>query len=457
MILEGRKVLVVGLGKTGEALCPFLLNQGARVKVSEKMNSEEMGQAVSFWRQKGVPVETGKHELESFLESDLIVPSPGVPMIPELEASRKKGIKIISEIELAYSFLKGKIVGITGSNGKSTTATLIHKILKEGGFEAFLAGNIGMPLISFVENSKDEHIYVTEISSFQLEYAEAFRVAVSIFLNISPDHLDWHTSFNDYFEAKKKLLTSQRENDIAILNRDDPQVWSLHSEGPDQVYAFSRKSKVSLGSHIEGDWVMLHDKDKKEERLMKSTEIPLIGIHNQENILASSIVGHIYGLPLSRIKDSIKSFKGLEHRLEKVLTIKGVDFYNDSKATNIDATLKSIQSFEKKIILILGGRDKGGDFHKLKKAIREKVKKIILIGEAKERIEKALNNASPLASVASLKEAVRVGYSEARPGEIILLAPACTSFDMFLNFEERGRVFKQEVFALERSLEEETR
>ena len=453
MILEGKKVLVVGLGKTGEALCRFLLDHGAQVMISEKKNSEEMSQKVSFWRQKGVRVESGKHELESFLQSDVIVPSPGVPMIPELEEARKKGIKIISEIELAYRFLKGKIIGITGSNGKSTTATLTHKILKEGGLEAFLAGNIGTPLISFVENSKDEHIYVTEISSFQLEYADKFRAPISVFLNISPDHLDWHTSFHAYFGAKKKLLAAQNEDDIAILNRDDPQVWMLDKESKARIYAFSRERKVSPGCYIEGDWVVLQD--KKEERLMRGAEIPLIGIHNQENIMASSLVGHIFGLSLQQIKESIKGFKGLEHRLEKVLTIKGVDFYNDSKATNVDAALKSIQSFDRKIILILGGRDKGGDFYKLAKAIREKVKKIILIGEAREKIARALNNTGPSESVSSLKEAVRAGYSEAGPGEVILLAPACTSFDMFQSFEERGKVFKQEVFALEQILEKE--
>jgi UDP-N-acetylmuramoylalanine--D-glutamate ligase len=455
MILEGKKVLVVGLGKTGEALCRFLLNHGARVMISEKKNSEEMSQKFFLWKKRGVRVESGAHELESFLGSDFIFPSPGVPMIPELAAARKRGIKIISEIELAYKFLRGKIIGITGSNGKSTTATLTHKILKEGGLKAFLAGNIGTPLISFVENSEDDHVYVTEISSFQLEYVDEFKAPISVFLNISPDHLDWHSSFAAYFGAKKKLLAAQTEDDIAILNRDDLRVWRLEKESKARVYAFSRERKVSPGCYTEGGWVVLQD--KKEERLLRSAEIPLIGIHNQENIMASSLVGHVFGLSLPQIKKSIKGFKGLEHRLEKVLTIKGIDFYNDSKATNVDATLKSIQSFDRKIILILGGRDKGSDFHKLAKAIREKVKKTILIGEAKEKIARALNNTVPSESVYSLREAVRTGYSEARPGEIILLSPACTSFDMFQNFEERGKVFKQEIFALEQSLEKELR
>jgi len=253
MNLEGKRILVVGLGNTGEALCSFLLHHGAQVKVSEKKKPEEMGQKISFWEQKGIAVEAGKHNQKSFMEADLIVLSPGVPWLPELETARAQGVKIISEIELAYKFLKGKVVGITGSNGKSTTATLTQKILEEGGLETYLAGNIGTPLISFVENSKEDDIYVTEISSFQLKHIEQFRASVSVLLNVSPDHLDWHPSFTDYYEAKKKLIISQRENDIAILNRDDPLVWALKEEGKFQVYAFSRKNKVSRGCFLQGE------------------------------------------------------------------------------------------------------------------------------------------------------------------------------------------------------------
>jgi UDP-N-acetylmuramoylalanine--D-glutamate ligase len=453
MNLEGKRVLVVGLGNTGEALCNFLLRHGAQVKVSEKKAPEEMEQKILSWEKKGVRVEAGKHDQKSFLEADLIVPSPGVPWLPELEAARAKGIKIISEIDLAYKFLKGKIVGITGSNGKSTTATLSQKILEEGGLKAYLAGNIGTPLISFVDNSQDDHIYVTEISSFQLEHTEEFRVSVSVLLNISPDHLDWHPSFADYYEAKKKLIVFQRENDIAILNRDDPLVWALKEEGKHQVYAFSRKEKVYPGCFLNGDWIVLSN--KKDEKLIRTSLIPLLGIHNQENIMASALVGHILGIPPSRIKEPIKSFRGLAHRLEKITSIRGVDFYDDSKATNVDATSKSIQSFERNIILILGGRDKGGDFKKLRKPVKENVKMIILLGEAKEKIRTALKGIVPLETVSSLGEAVSLGYSRAKPQEVVLLAPACTSFDMFQNFEERGKVFKHEVLALEKKLGKE--
>lgn len=453
MKLEGKKVLVVGLGSTGEAVSRFLLHHGARVKISEKKKEEELGQKISRWERKGVIVEAGKHERKSFIESELIIPSPGVPWLPELEAARAQGVKIISEIELAYRFLKGKIVGITGTNGKSTTTTLTRKILKAGGIPAYLAGNIGTPLISFVENSKDEHIYVVEVSSFQLEHTEQFRASISVILNITPDHLDWHPSFDDYYQAKKKLIHNQKENDISILNRDDPMVWPLREEGKSRVYAFSRKGKVSPGCFLQRDWIVISN--TQEEKLVRASDVPLLGIHNQENIMASALVSHILGMPLSGIKEPIQSFRGLEHRLEKVLTLKGVDFFNDSKATNVDATFKSIQSFNRKIILILGGRDKGGDFRKLREPIKERVKKVILLGEAKEKIRNALKDCVPMETASSLKDAVHASYSEAKPDEVVLLAPACTSFDMFQNFEERGKVFKHEVSVLEKNIRKE--
>jgi len=446
-------VLVVGLGRTGEALCDFLLDHGAQVKVSENKTLREHSRAVRDWQKKGVQFEMGGHKTESFLEADLIVPSPGVPWLSELEAAQNQGIPIVSEIELAYLFLRGHIVGITGTNGKSTTATLAHKILKDAGLPAFLAGNIGTPLISFVEHSRDDHIYVTEVSSFQLKHIEHFKASISVFLNISPDHLDWHSSFDDYYQSKKNLLATQQENDTAVLNRDDPLIWAWKEEGKAQVYSFSRKTEVEKGCFIQGDWIIL--KDKGEERLIKTSDIPLFGIHNLENVMAAALVSHILGVPLPRIRESVESFQGLEHRLEKITAIKGIDFYNDSKATNVDAALKSIQSFERKIVLILGGRDKGGDFKKLKVQVAEKAKHVLLIGEAEEKIRNALEGSVTMTPVSSLKEAVRAGYALAEAGEVVLLAPACTSFDMFQNFEERGRVFKQEVLSLAKELEQE--
>lgn len=450
MNLEGKKVLVIGLGKTGKALCNFLIERRALVKVSEKNSSEKLGNDLDFWATKGITVETGSHNLSSFLDADLIIPSPGVPMLPEMVKARTEGVPIISEAELASRFLKGKIVGITGSNGKSTTATLTHNILKEGHLESFLAGNIGTPLISFVNKSADNHIYVTELSSFQLEHIENFSASVSVFLNLTPDHLDWHNNYKNYFEAKKKLIIAQKKTGITILNRDDAAVWALAEEAPTRVFAFSRNKEIQDGCSIQKNWIVL--RDEIEEKIMKVSDISLLGAHNLENVMASAIVGHLFSVPVSLIRESIKSFKGLEHRLEKVSNIRGVEFYNDSKATNVEAAITSIGSFNQPIILILGGRDKGGDFTKLRTPVQERVKKILLIGEAKEKIKRDLDSFIPMSDVKTLEEAVKEGFSSANPGEIVLLAPACTSFDMFSNFEERGKIFKKEVFSLERKI-----
>jgi UDP-N-acetylmuramoylalanine--D-glutamate ligase len=447
MELEGRETLIVGFGKTGEELCRFLLNQGAHVTVSEKREAGQFSEKIGFWQDRGVVFETGGHQKETFLNSETIFPSPGVPQIPELEEAIAKGVEVLSEIELAFRFLRGRVVGITGTNGKSTTTTLSNKILHDGGIKSYLAGNIGTPLISYVEESKDDHIYVTELSSFQLEYVKQFRAYISVLLNLSPDHLDWHGSFSNYFEAKKHLFKLQDEEDITILNRDDPLVWDLREEIKPKVFGFSRSHRVVPGCFIEKEWIVCTN--GKDERIIHIGDIPLQGVHNQENVMSSTLIGFLFGIPAPVIIQTIKSFRSLEHRLEEVATLERVVFFNDSKATNVGATLKSLQSFDRKIILILGGRDKGGNFELLKKPVEEHVKKILLIGEAQEIIAHALKNDSgiPMESVSSLREAVELGFAAASPGEIVLLAPACTSFDMFQNFEERGRVFKREVFA----------
>jgi UDP-N-acetylmuramoylalanine--D-glutamate ligase len=288
---------------------------------------------------------------------------------------------------------------------------------------------------------------VTELSSFQLEYVKQFRAYISVLLNLSPDHLDWHGNFADYFEAKKHLLKLQDEEDITILNRDDPLVWDLRGEIKPKVFGFSRSHRVVPGCFIEREWIVCAN--GSEERIFPIGDIPLQGVHNQENVLGSTLIGFLFGIPTSTMRETVKSFQSLEHRLEEVATLASVVFYNDSKATNVGATLKSLESFDKKIILILGGRDKGGNFEQLKKSVKEHVKKILLIGEAKEKIAHALKNdlGVPMEHVSSLREAVELGFAAASPGEVVLLAPACTSFDMFQNFEERGRVFKSEVFA----------
>jgi UDP-N-acetylmuramoylalanine--D-glutamate ligase len=449
MELRGKKVLVVGFELTGEALCAFLAARGAEVLVTEKKSAEVLAERIRPWRARGIAFETGGHRPGSFLGADLIVPSPGVPPLPEIRAAREKGVPVLSEIELACRFLRGRIIGVTGSNGKSTTTTLARKILKEAGLKAFLAGNIGKPLISFVDRSRDDHIYVTEISSFMLEYVDRFKPAAAAFLNVSQNHLDWHGSFEGYFATKKKLILAMDASGTAILNRDDPLVWGLAQETPAGVYAFSRKRRPARGAFLEDGRIVLRDKGE-ERRLIRASAVPLPGAHNLENVMAAAVIGLISGVPAARIKASVLGFRGLEHRLEDVLTLRGVRFVNDSKATTVDATMKALASFDRPVVLILGGRDKGADFTPLRRALRGKVKAVVLVGEASDKIERALAGAVPVERVTNYRDVVARAFDRAAPGDVVLLAPAATSWDMFRNFEERGRTFKSEVRRLAR-------
>jgi len=444
MEIAGQKVVIVGFGKTGRALAGFFVRRKAKVTVSEIREDGELRTKTGGWKKMGVVFETGGHRALTFLAADLIVPSPGAAALPELKAAAKTDVQVLSEIELASRFLKGRIVGITGTNGKSTTATLAHKILKEAGLSAFLAGNIGTPLISFVDRSRADHVYVTEISSFQLEHVEQFRAAISVFLNLSLNHLDWHASFDRYVAAKKRIFQAQGAADIAILNADDRLVRGLAKEIHPKIYFFSRRKEIRRGCFVRDGWIILRD-DGGEERLMKTVDIPLPGLHNQENVMAAALIGRVLGVPGRSMRNSIRSFSGLEHRLEQVLTLRGVDFINDSKATTVDATVKAIQSFDRRIVLIMGGRDKGADFGLLRRPVRQSVKGIVLLGEAKSKIAAALRGLVPMAEAASLRQAIVAAFAAASRGEIVLLAPACTSFDMFKNFEARGRAFKREV------------
>ncbi|OGD17040.1 MAG: UDP-N-acetylmuramoylalanine--D-glutamate ligase [Candidatus Aminicenantes bacterium RBG_16_63_14] len=443
MELRDKNVLIVGFERTGEALCRFLLDRGARVRVTEKKDAAALGDKVRAFAEQGVLFESGGHQPESFLGADLIVPSPGVPPIAEILAAREKGVPVVSEIELAYLFLRGKIVGITGSNGKSTTTALVYNILRDAGFKARLAGNIGTPLVSFVEKSRDDEIYVTEISSFQLEYTERFTPAVAAVLNVSENHIDWHGTFENYFGAKKKLVLRQGPDGVAVLNRDDPLAWNLAGEAASRVYGFSRKRRLARGAFVEDGWVVV--RDGEPERVLRASRVPLPGAHNLENVLAAALIGRLLGVPAPTLGRSILAFRGLEHRLEDVLRVGGVRFVNDSKATTVDATLKALASFDRPIVLILGGRGKGGDFSPLRKEVRRRVRSVVLVGEAADKIEAALGGVVPVARVSTYRDVVRTAFEKAARGDVVLLAPACTSWDMFKNFEERGRTYKSEV------------
>ena len=449
MNLDGRNVLVVGLARTGEATAAFLLRRGARVTVTESKSRAELGSKAETWVRRGVTLEAGGHTPAAFLEADLIIPSPGVPRLPEIAAARDRGIPVWSEIELASRFLKGSIVGLTGTNGKSTTTTLLHRILKDAGRPAFLAGNIGTPLISFVDRSRDDHLYVTEISSFQLEYIHAFRARLALVLNLSGNHLDWHGTMDDYAAAKAKLVLGQKAGDAAVLNREDARVWAWKEAAVSDVFAFSGKRPVRRGAFVRDGWVVVRD-GGDERRILPVSEIKLPGLHNRENVLAAAAAARILGVAPSRIRASVRGFRGLEHRLEPVATVRGVSFINDSKATTVDATLKALAGFTRPVVLILGGKDKGSDFRPLRKAVRRGVKAVVLVGSAREKIREALAGTVPLLEAETYPEVVRTARAAAAPGDIVLLAPACTSWDMFRNFEERGRVFKREVRRLAR-------
>jgi UDP-N-acetylmuramoylalanine--D-glutamate ligase len=443
MDLRGKNVLIVGFERTGEALARFLVDRGARVRVTDKKPAEALGTKIGEFAARGVVFETGGHRMESFLGADLIVPSPGVPPIAEVRAARDKGVPVLSEIELAYLFLRGRIIGLTGSNGKSTTATLVHRILADAGLRARLAGNIGTPLISFVDRSRDDDLYVTEISSFQLEYTERFTPAVAALLNVSENHIDWHGTFESYFAAKKKLLTRMGPEGRAVLNRDDARVWKLREETEARVYGFSRRRRPARGAYVEDGWVVV--RDGAPERVLPAARIPLPGAHNLENVLAAALIGRLLGVTPASMRRTIRAFHGLEHRLEDVQTVRGVRFVNDSKATTVDATLKALASFDRPVVLILGGRGKGGDYGPLRPAVRRQARSVVLVGEAADKIAQALGGAVPVDRAADYREVVRTAFARARRGDVVLLAPAATSWDMFKNFEERGRTFKREV------------
>jgi UDP-N-acetylmuramoylalanine--D-glutamate ligase len=450
MELRGKSVLIVGFERTGEALARFLADRGARVRVSDKKPAEAFGGKLRPFEARGVAFELGGHRAETFLGANIIVPSPGVPPIPEIRAAREKGVPVLSEIELAWLFLRGRIAGITGSNGKSTTTTLTYAILKDAGLRASLAGNIGTPLISFVDKSRDDDIYVTEISSFQLEYTERFTPSVAALLNVSENHIDWHGSFESYFAAKKKLIRRLGPEGRAVLNRDDARVWALAAEATAPVFGFSRKRRLARGAFLDDGWVVV--RDGPPERVLPASRIALPGAHNLENVLAAAMMGRLLGAPAASVRRTILAFRGLEHRLEDVLSLGGVRFVNDSKATTVDATLKALASFDRPIVLILGGRGKGGDYSPLRPEVRRRVRAAVLVGEAADKIEKALGGVVPVARVANYREVVRTAFGLAARGDVVLLAPAATSWDMFKDFEERGRTFKREVRLLAASL-----
>jgi len=448
MELRGKRVLVVGLGKSGVASALFLKLRGARVTVSDTKTEDELRAEIPVLLDQGITVETGEHGERTFHGQDLIVVSPGVSVdaLPIVRA-RTSGEPIIGEIELAAQFLAGRIVAITGSNGKTTTTTLTGEILTAGGLPTLVGGNIGTPAISLVERAKPDHIIVLEVSSFQLETIQTFRPKMAVILNITSDHLDRHRTFEAYAGAKARIFENQQADDFAVLNADDPNCVALAEVIPARICWFSRKKEVQPGASVRDGRIGFRDAEGERE-IMLVSEIPLKGGHNLENVLAAICAGALMGVKPEHIRRAVQQFKAVEHRLEYVATIRGVDYYNDSKATNVDATIKALESFPANIHLILGGKDKGSDYTVLNDLLRERVKRVYTIGAAAEKIESHIKGAAEIVPAETLDDAVRRAAAVAQAGDVVLLAPACASFDQFDNYEHRGRVFKQVVHTI---------
>jgi UDP-N-acetylmuramoylalanine--D-glutamate ligase len=440
--LKGTRVVVAGMAKSGLAAVELLIAQGARVRAVDQRSIAELGTTGDRLRELGVDLVS--QTADAFKDADLVVLSPGVPIdIPELVPLADTEIPVIGEVELAAPFLKGPIIGITGSNGKTTTTAMIGHILKENHVPAQVGGNIGTPPTWMVESSRNDQWNVLELSSFQLETIYKFRAKIAVCLNVTPDHLDRHHTFEQYAAAKARLFETQTAEDFAVLNADDPTSVSYVARTKATTLWFSSSGPVMPGTWVRDGAVYVNG-----DRLMEVTEIPLPGAHNVENTMAAATAARLAGLELPEIADAVKTFPGVEHRIEFVRELNGVKYYNDSKATNVDATEKAIDAFPGGLWIILGGKDKNSDYTVLKQKLEAKAKGILLIGAAAGKIEDQLKNGLPLYQCGTLEAAVRKAQSDAAPGDIVLLAPACASFDQFENYEHRGRVFKDVVHRL---------
>jgi UDP-N-acetylmuramoylalanine--D-glutamate ligase len=448
MEVKDKRILVVGLGKSGAAAALFLESHGAHVTVSDSKPQTQLGGLIPQLLDKGISVETGVHGERTFRDQDLIVVSPGVPVdAPSLTQARQLGIKIIGEVELASRYLQGEIIAISGSNGKTTTTTLAGEILACSGKKVLVGGNIGTPVIELVGQSTADGWNVLEISSFQLETIESFHPKIAVILNITPDHLDRHRTFENYTAAKARIFENQTAEDSAVLNADDPECVALAKGTKSQVFWFGRKNEVASGAFVRGGNVYWKT-SRGETIILSLADIPLKGSHNVENVLGAVSVGMLAGCAPERIREAVRQFKAVEHRLEFVSRINGVDYYNDSKATNVDATMKALESFPANIHVILGGKDKGSEYSILKELLRQRAKRVYTIGAAAKKIEEQIAGAAPIEHCETLARAVKFASARAVEGDVVVLAPACASFDQFENYEHRGRAFKEAVFEL---------
>ncbi len=448
MDLAGKKVLIIGAARSGIAAAQFLTTRGAIVAINDQKPLDRWSDSAMGLKSFGVGLLPGEPPSWLLDQLDLVVVSPGVPanIIP-IRYAERAGAEVIGEVELAYRFLKGRIVAITGSNGKTTTTTLIGELLRDAGFRVQVGGNIGRALISMVEDSTDDGWTVVELSSFQLETIKQFHPNVAVVLNVTPNHMDRYEAFTDYAAAKHRIFMNQTRDDFAVLNADDQTVSSWANGLRAQVRKFSVRQQLDTGVFLRGDELTAKNADG-EQLVFRPSEMKLRGLHNVENVAAAVSAGLAVGASIESMRDTIIQFNPVEHRLEFVAELRGVKFYNDSKATSVDATLKALEAFaqsEGKVVLILGGRGKKAPYAPLAELIKEKVRRLVLIGEDAETIANELGEYSEVERASDMRDAVERSFNAADNGDVVLLAPACASFDMFESFEHRGRDFKEEI------------
>ncbi|MDQ7822688.1 MAG: UDP-N-acetylmuramoyl-L-alanine--D-glutamate ligase [Candidatus Eremiobacteraeota bacterium] len=451
MDYAGKRVSIMGLGRSGRALAEVLLGRGALVFVSDAKPREELERFLEGLPEDRIVAEYGGNTEKVYEGKDLIVISPGVSIYhPVLEAARKQGVPVIGEIELAWQFAKAPLIAVTGTNGKSTTVSLIHRILKEGGVSSLLAGNIGVPLSAEVAAHDEVSWIVAEVSSFQLETIAQFRPRIGVILNITDDHKDRHRTFNEYVRAKARLFENQGPGDYAVLNFDDASLRDIAREVRAERYFFSTSGEVERGAFCR-DGSLWFRGGGVEELLFSRDEVPLKGGHNLSNVLAVLTVAMIAGISGDSVLSSLRAFTPLSHRLEYTATVRGVKFYDDSKGTNPGAVMAALESFTEPITLIAGGKDKSMDFSDLGRRIARRVKNLVVIGESAEKIAEAsaMAGMKSITRSASFPEAVKKAFEASSPGDVVLLSPACASFDMFSSAEHRGDLFQELVKKME--------
>jgi UDP-N-acetylmuramoylalanine--D-glutamate ligase len=447
---RGRRVLVVGLGLSGIAACELLRSRGAVVTATDRRTREELDAKALALEASDVTLHLGSHPSSLLAGIDLVVSSPGVRTdTPILSETRKRGIPVWGELELGFREIRGTVAAVTGTKGKSTTASLLAAMLRAAGKDVRLAGNIGAPLVREVSESSERTIFVVEVSSFQLETVESFRPRVAVLLDVTPDHLDWHPDFEAYVSAKSRIFENQREEDVAVVFGGNRLTVSMAEKAKSRKWYFELDclSELSPHLHLDGPWIVKHENGVTTP-LASLEEFQLVGRHNRLNAMAASAAAALLGISGEEIGDALLHFQGLPHALEKVAVVDGVRFYNDSKATNVQAVRAALESFDGGILLILGGRFKGGDFRDLRDLVASKVKCVFAIGESRERVRDALIGAAPVEIASDLETAVESAHRRASPGDVVLLSPAGSSFDMFRDYRDRGERFRAAVARL---------